>query len=88
LNTRQQDAEDFERKKAERVSGVPDVNYDLISVLYHTLQDCETVAKYAVDADNAGDEELAQFFNELQLEDRMRAERAQRLLGSRLQKRH
>jgi hypothetical protein len=68
---------------AERATGTPDHYYDLISVLYHALQGGETSQQYINDAQRAGDNELAEFFKQVQEEDRNRAERAERLLASR-----
>lgn len=71
-------------QKAERMTGTQDVHYNLISVLYHTLQGAETSVQYVSDAEESGDEELARFFRDVQEEDRRRAERAKMLLGQRL----
>jgi rubrerythrin len=71
-------------QKAERMTGTQDVHYNLISVLYHTLQGAETSVQYVSDAEESGDEELAKFFRDVQEEDRRRAERAKTLLGQRL----
>jgi hypothetical protein len=71
-------------QKAERMTGTQDAHYNLISVLYHTLQGAETSVQYVSDAEESGDEELARFFRDVQEEDRRRAERAKTLLGQRL----
>jgi hypothetical protein len=65
-------------------TGVTDEHYDLISVLYHTLQDCEVVGRYVQDAQAAGDDELVGFFAALQEEDRKRADRVKDLLMRRM----
>jgi rubrerythrin len=70
--------------KGERMTGTQDVHYNLISVLYHTLQGAETSMQYMADAEESGDEELTRFFREVQDENRQRAERAKELLGRRL----
>jgi hypothetical protein len=70
--------------KGEHTTGTQDVHYNLISVLYHTLQGAETSTQYMTDAEESGDEELARFFREVQDENRRRAERAKELLGRRL----
>ena len=69
----------------ERATGTPDHHYDLISVLYHALQGGETSQMYVDDARKAGDEELAAFFEQVQTEDRNRAQRGQQLLAARVQ---
>jgi rubrerythrin len=74
-------------EKVEHMTGTHDVHYNLISVLYHTLQGAETSVQYMSDAEKSGDAELARFFREVQEEDRRRAERAKELLGQRLNQR-
>ena len=69
---------------SEHTTGTKDEQYNLASVLYHTLQGAETYERYIYDAQQAGDQELAQFLREVQAEDRRRAERAKELLRQRL----
>jgi hypothetical protein len=38
-----------------------DKDYDLISVIYHAIQGCETVRQYAADAEKENDKEAAGF---------------------------
>lgn len=71
-------------QNVEQMTGTRDVHYNLISILYHTLQGAETYAQYLKDAEQAGDQELMSFFREVQEEDRQRAERAKMLLRQRL----
>ena len=68
----------------EKVTGVRDEHYNLVSILYHALQGAETYDTYISDAEGAGDEELAQFFREVQEEERRRSVRAKELLGRKL----
>jgi hypothetical protein len=70
--------------EAHPATGTPDEQYDLVSVLYHALQGGETSQAYIDDARTAGDDELATFLEQVQAEDRDRAERAKRLLAARL----
>jgi rubrerythrin len=65
---------------AEKKTGTLDVTYNLVSILYHALQGGETYAVYARDAEEAGEGDLARFFNELVEEERRRAERTKELL--------
>jgi rubrerythrin len=69
----------------EQTTGTGDVVYDLVSVLYHSLQGAEIYEEFATDADEAGDQELAQFFRDVQKEERSRADRAKQFLAKRLQ---
>ena len=65
----------------ERTTGTRDEHYDLISVLYHSLQGAENCDRYAADAETSGDERLAAFFREAQVMHTEMAERAKGLLG-------
>jgi rubrerythrin len=71
----------------DRVTGVRDEHYNLVSILYHALQGAETYDTYIRDAEGAGDQELAQFFRQVQEEERQRAARAKELLGRKLTQR-
>jgi hypothetical protein len=63
---------------------IPDEIYDIVSVLYHALQDAETYEQYIRDAEQRGDQELAQYFREVQEEDIRRALRGKELLARHL----
>jgi rubrerythrin len=67
-------------------TGTPDPVYDLISVAYHALQGAETYEQYAQDAQQQGDQELADYFRKTQRQFQQSAGEAQRLLASRLQR--
>jgi hypothetical protein len=62
-------------------TGTRDITYDLISTAYHLLQGAETVALYIADAQQEGNEELVQFFQETKDEYTRRANRAKELLA-------
>lgn len=68
----------------ERTTGTRDEHYNLVSVLYHTLQEGDTIQRYVDDARERGDDELAGFFEDVQSEDRRRAEKAKELLSARI----
>lgn len=61
-----------------------DKDYDLVSTLYHALQGVETSSVYLRDAEKAGDEEVANFFRDIQSTYMEAAEKAKSLLGKRL----
>ncbi len=65
-------------------TGAKDKHYNLTSVLYHALQGGENYDQYISDAKAEGDDELAQFFTDVQEEERKRAERAKSLLADRI----
>ena len=66
------------------VTGTTDEHYNLVSVLYHALEGGSLYDKYISDAEGAGDDDLVQFFRDVQEEERKRAEQAKQLLGKRL----
>ena len=61
-------------------TGTDDVSFNLVSVLYHTLQEAETMEKYIRDAEASGDQDVIGFFREIQDANRSRSERAKQLL--------
>jgi hypothetical protein len=68
----------------QHITGTKDEHYNLVSVYYHALHGAEIYNKYIQDAEQAGDNELAQFFREVQEEEKQRAERAKKLLVQRM----
>lgn len=66
-------------------TGERDENYNLVSVLYHALQSAETMGQYVSDAQQADDDELASFFDEVRQNDVRVAQRARMLLVDRLE---
>ena len=65
-------------------TGTRDITYDLLSTAYHLLQGAETVTLYIADAEQEGNQELAQFFRETKDEYTRRADRAKQLLAAHL----
>jgi rubrerythrin len=65
-------------------TGTSDPTYNLVSILYHALQGAETYEQYANDA--GSDQDLANFFREVQQQEKQRADRAKQLLATRLQR--
>ena len=75
-----------ERSKTARDTGTAetDENYDLVSVLYHCLKAADACTQYVADAEDAGDDELVEFFDRArQLQNRL-ATQARQLLAQRL----
>ena len=68
----------------ERHTGTKNEPYDVVSTLYHALQGAETCATYLQDAERAGDQDLVQFFREVQGTYRQSADRSKGLLRQRL----
>ena len=69
--------------EGEQLTGVSNNAYNLSSVLYHAAQGGTLYAKYIEDAQREGDQELVEFFREVQQQDAQRAQRAMALLASR-----
>ena len=69
--------------RGERATGTPNTIYDLSSVLFHALEGGASYDQYIHDAEEAGDQELADFFRRVRDEDSMRADEAQLLLAER-----
>src|ERR671916_1142617 len=67
----------------EGATRTPNTIYNLSSVLFHALKGGANYNIYIEDAEDAGDEELADFFRRVRDEDSMRADEAQRLLAAR-----
>ncbi len=65
-------------------TGTSDKNYNLVSVLYHTLTAKDTYKQYISDAEEAGDTELAEFFKKVQQQQEELGEQAEELLKQRL----
>jgi hypothetical protein len=76
--------EQREMAMSEHTTGTRDEHYNVISVLYHALQGAETCATYLQDAEQAGDQDLAQFFREVQGTYRQLGDRSKTLLRQRL----
>lgn len=67
----------------EQSTGVSDSVYNLGSVFYHAAQGGQVYAKYIEDAEQEGDQELADFFRQVQQQDAERAQKAKSLLDQR-----
>jgi hypothetical protein len=72
------------KRASARISGVPNVTYDLIAVLYNLLEGIAAIEAYKQDAEEAGDDAAAAFFAEWQRTARGQTDRLQGLLAERL----
>ncbi|GAA3623837.1 hypothetical protein C8D88_110127 [Lentzea atacamensis] len=61
-------------------TGFDDVTYDLISVQYHALKAGHDYGQYVRDADNAGRQDIADFFRRVMEEDSGRAKQCHEFL--------
>ena len=62
-----------------------DKNYNLISVLYHSSDNVESLKSYIQDAQSEGDQELVEFFSAVLENNLEAAQRAKEMLVPRLQ---
>ena len=75
-----------ERNEITEASRQPkDKNYNLISALYQASENVETLKSYVQDAEQEGDQELVEFFNEILENNQRAAQRAKEMLVPRLQ---
>jgi hypothetical protein len=65
-------------------TGTSDKDYNLVSVLYHTLSGADSCTTYIKDADHANDKELSDFFSESLTTYRTLADKAKKLAAARL----
>jgi rubrerythrin len=61
-------------------TGFDDVNFDLVSVQYHALKAGHDYGQYVRDADNAGRQDIADFFRKVMEEDSARAKQCHEFL--------
>ncbi len=54
--------------------------YNLVSVLYHSLQAAQTSASYIQDAQQSGNQQVAQFFQQVQQQANQQANQAKQLI--------
>jgi rubrerythrin len=62
-------------------TGFDDVTFDLISVQYHSLKAGHDYGQYVRDAENAGQQEIADFFKQVMQQDSERAQQCHTFLA-------
>lgn len=62
-------------------TGFDDVTYDLISVQYHALKAGHDYGQYVRDADNAGRQDISDFFRRVMEEDSARAKQCHEFIA-------
>ncbi|HEV8192946.1 MAG TPA: hypothetical protein VGP82_15885 [Ktedonobacterales bacterium] len=73
-----------QQTQGQQATGMPNHLYDLVSILYHAMESAASNQTYIQDAQQAGDNDLLQFFQMVQQEDRQRVQRAQQLISQKL----
>ena len=71
-----------QRKNSE--TGTANEHYNLISVIYHSLQSATACDTYIQDADSSGDRELSQFFQQVKEQNTQQAEQAKKMMTQRM----
>jgi rubrerythrin len=67
----------------QQLTGISDTVFNLGSVFYHAAEGGQVYAKYIEDAEREGDQELVEFFREIQQQDAKRAQKAKQLISRR-----
>jgi len=62
-------------------TGFDDVTFDLISLQYHSLKAGHDYGQYVRDAQNAGKDDMASFFEQVMAEDSSRAQKCHHFLA-------
>lgn len=65
-------------------TGTDNVTSNLVSILYHCLEGAQTHDKYIQDAQQQGNNDVVQFFQQVKQEEMRRAEQCKQLLGQHL----
>ena len=65
-------------------TSVSNPDYDLVSTLYHSLKSAQTYSTYCQDAKAAGDQDLANFFEQMQQQSDRNANEAKELLAKKV----
>jgi hypothetical protein len=74
------------KRRAERVTGISNVGYDLMVVLTNKPQGIAAIEEYKLDAEATGDREVSACFARLEQRDRQDVEELRDLLVRRLQR--
>jgi hypothetical protein len=77
--------EQAERQTAERITGVPNLTFDLIAVLHNKLDALAAFEMYKQDAQAAGHRQAEAFFDQCQQADRTVVQQLRELLAQDLQ---
>ncbi len=76
--------EQAKRQNAERISGVPNVSYDLVAVLHNKLEAIAAYEVYKQDAQEAGHRQAEAFFDQCQQFERTAVQQLREMLAQNL----
>lgn len=71
-------------KQSEQATGVSNVAYDVMALLYNKLEGIAAIEDYKMDADDDGDQEFSSLLDEIEQQDSQFVERLRKLLVQRL----
>ena len=74
------------KRRSERVTGVSNVAYDLMTVLTNKLEGVAAMEEYKLDADSANDQEVRAVFERIEQRERQDIEELRGLLLTHLQR--
>lgn len=72
------------KKQSEQISGISNVAYDLMAVLYNKAEGIAAIEAYKMDAEEDGDQEVQDLFDRIQQEETRHIEQLKNLLIQRL----
>jgi hypothetical protein len=76
---------DEAKQRAEQISGVSNVAYDLMAVMTNKLEGIAAMEEYKLDAEDAGDQQVLNLLDELQRQETSDVDKIKSLLLQRLQ---
>ncbi|MBI2939884.1 MAG: hypothetical protein HYY04_05545 [Chloroflexi bacterium] len=76
--------EQAKRRVTPQVSGVSNINYDLIALLHNKLKGVAALEQYKADAQEASDQEVAQLLEQLERREVEDVQRLKDMLSRRL----
>lgn len=77
-------APEDEKRESQQISGVSNVAYDLMAVLTSKLEGIAAMEEYRQDAQDAGDQEAEQLFEQLQQNEAQAVTQLKQMVQSRL----
>lgn len=72
------------QRQSEQVTGVSNVAYDLMAVLYNKLEGVAAMEEYKLDAEDSGDQEAWNLFDQIEKQEAQHIEQLRKLLVQRL----
>ena len=59
-------AQEQAKRRSELISGVSNVAYDLLALLYNQLEEIAAIEEYKIDAEDAGDQDVLTLLDHIQ----------------------